>query len=155
LRTYDDLIRQGKVRYIGVSNHAAWKVAKALGVSERLGLPRYGTVQPLYNLVARHDYEREMMGLCVEEGLGVITYASLASGFLSGKYRQGHEMPKTPRAQAVTRFMNEKGFAILGELERVAESHNSSIAAVSLAWTMARPGITAPIASVTTIAQLD
>jgi aryl-alcohol dehydrogenase-like predicted oxidoreductase len=154
LRALDDLIRQGKVRYIGASNYTAWRLATALGVSEKHGYARYETLQPRYNLAAREDYERELEPLCQEQGIGVITYSSLASGFFSGKYRAGQALPGTPRAQGVQRgYMNEKGFAILDAVEQIAREHGATPGQVALAWILARPAITAPIASATSVEQ--
>ncbi len=154
LRAFDDLIRQGKVRYIGASNVTAWRLATALWASDKHGYARYATLQPRYNLAARDDYERELEPLCQEQGIGVITYSSLASGFFSGKYRAGQELPTTPRAQGVQRgYMNEKGFATLDAVERVAREMGATPGQVALAWILARPAITAPIASATTVEQ--
>jgi aryl-alcohol dehydrogenase-like predicted oxidoreductase len=154
LRAFDDLVRHGKVRYIGASNYTAWRLATALGVSEKHGYARYETLQPRYNLAAREDYERELEPLCQEQGIGVITYSSLASGFFSGKYRAGQALPETPRAQGVQRgYMNDKGFAILDAVEDVARESGATPGQVALAWILARPAITAPIASATSVDQ--
>ena len=154
LRAFDDLVRHGKVRYIGASNYTAWRLATALGTSDKHGYARYETLQPRYNLAAREDYERELEPLCQEQGIGVITYSSLASGFFSGKYRAGQALPETPRAQGVQRgYMNEKGFAILDAVERVAREHGATPGQVALAWILARPAITTPIASATSVEQ--
>ncbi len=118
------------------------------------GYVRYESLQPTYSLVNRADYERDLEVLCLEEGLGVITYSSLASGFLTGKYRAGKEVPATPRAQWIQEhYMNERGFAILKQLEQIAKAHNATMAQVTLAWILTRPGITAPIASATSVEQ--
>ena len=112
------------------------------------------SVQPPYSLVNREVYERELEPLCLEQGLGVIPYSSLASGFLSGKYRSGKDLPSSPRAKGVKdRYMNEKGFRVLEQLDRVAAAHHVSVAQVALAWIIARPSITAPIASATSVEQ--
>ena len=112
-------------------------------------------MQPRYNLVMRSDYEGDLENLCVKEGLGVITYSSLGSGFLSGKYRPGEQLPNTARAQNVERmYMNDRGFAILDVVEQVAKAHGATTAQVALAWQMARPSITAPIASSTSAQQV-
>lgn len=154
LRAFDDLIRQGKVRYIGASNYSAWRLATALWTSDKHGYARYETLQPRYNLAAREEYERELEPLCQEQGIGVITYSSLASGFLSGKYRAGQPLPSSARAQGVQRgYMNERGFAILDAVERVAREHGATPGQVALAWILARPAITAPIASTTSVEQ--
>ena len=155
LRAYDDLISSGKVRYIGASNFAAWRLTKALWVSDRHNLARYECVQPRYNLVMRADYERELEPMCISEGVGVITYSSLASGFFSGKYRAGQALPTSPRAGGVqANYMNERGFKILAAVDAVAKELNTTSGQVALAWIMARPGITAAIASGTTSEQV-
>jgi aryl-alcohol dehydrogenase-like predicted oxidoreductase len=155
LRAYDDLISSGKVRYIGASNFAAWRLTKALWVSDRHNLARYECVQPRYNLVMRADYERELEPMCISEGVGVITYSSLASGFFSGKYRAGQALPTSPRAGGVqANYMNERGFKILAAVDAVAKELNTTSGQVALAWIMARPGITAAIASGTTVDQV-
>ncbi len=153
-RALDDLVAQGKVRYLGASNFKAYRLALALGASERGGYARYDAIQPVYSLVNRATYERELEPLCVEQGVGVITYSSLGSGFLTGKYRAGQPLPQTPRAGGIERnYMNERGYAVLGALDTVAAAHGVTPAQVALAWIIARPGITAPIASATTVAQ--
>lgn len=155
LRAFDDLVRQGKVRYIGASNYHAWRLTRALWESDRLGTVRYECLQPKYNLVMRDEYERELEPLCLEQGVGVIPYSSLASGFLSGKYRAGEALPKTARAGGVEKtYMNERGFRVLAAVEKVAASANATAAQVSLSWLAHRPGITAPIASATSVGQL-
>lgn len=155
LRAYDDLISSGKVRYMGASNFAAWRLTKALWVSERHNLARYECVQPRYNLVMREEYERELEPMCISEGVGVITYSSLASGFFSGKYRAGQALPTSPRAGGVqANYMNERGFKILAAVDAVAKQLNTTTGQVALAWIMARPGITAAIASGTTSEQV-
>jgi aryl-alcohol dehydrogenase-like predicted oxidoreductase len=155
LRAFDDLVRQGKVRYIGASNHVAWRLTRALWESDRKGYARYECLQPKYNLVVRDEYERELEGLCLEQGVGVIPYSSLASGFLSGKYRRGADLPATARAAGVQKiYMNERGFAVLAAVEKVAAGVGATPAQVALSWLAHRPGITAPIASATSVAQL-
>jgi aryl-alcohol dehydrogenase-like predicted oxidoreductase len=142
------------VRYVGASNYTAERLREALQVSAEHGYVRYESLQPPYSLVNRADYERDLEALCLQEGLGVITYSSLASGFLTGKYRAGKEVPSTPRAQGVQEhYMNERGFAILEQVEQVAKAHNATIAQVALAWILTRPSITAPIASATSVEQ--
>jgi len=155
LRAFDDLVRQGKVRYIGASNYPAWRLARALWESDRQRTVRYECLQPKYNLVIRDEYERELEPLCLEQEIGVIPYFSLASGFLSGKYRAGEALPKTARAAGVEKtYMNERGFRVLGAVEKVAAAVNATPAQVSLSWLAHRPGITAPIASATSPAQV-
>src|SRR5437899_4947392 len=155
LRAFDDLVRQGKVRYIGASNYHAWRLTRALWESDRRAFVRYESIQPKYNLVIRDEYERELEPLCLEQEVGVIPYSSLASGFLSGKYRAGEALPKTARAGGVEKtYMNERGFRVLAAVEKVAAAANATAAQVSLSWLAHRPGITAPIASATTVPQL-
>lgn len=155
MATFNELVQQGKVRYIGASNYSAERLAAALQVSDQHGYTRYQTLQPPYSLVNREEYERDLKQLCIGQRLGVITYSSLASGFLSGKYRQGQAMPSSPRAQGIQqRYMNERGFRILEEVDRVAAAHNATPSQVSLAWILAQPGITAPIASATSVEQM-
>ena len=155
MATFDELVRQGKVRYVGASNYSAARLRGALRVSEQHGYVRYECLQPPYNLVNRTEYERELEPLCLEQGLGVITYSSLASGFLTGKYRQGKALPSSPRAKRIQeRYMNEKGFRVLEELDRIAAARHVTVSQVALAWIMARPGITAAIASATSIEQV-
>ena len=155
LRAFDDLVRQGKVRYLGASNYVAWRLTRALWESDKRGLARYESIQPKYNLVVRDEYERELEGLCREQEIGVIPYSSLASGFLSGKYRAGQALPTTARAGGVQKtYMNERGFAVLAAVEKVAAEHGATPAQVALSWMVHRPGITAPIASATSPGQL-
>jgi aryl-alcohol dehydrogenase-like predicted oxidoreductase len=155
LRAFDDLVRQGKVRYIGASNHVAWRLTRALWESDRRGYVRYECLQPKYNLVIRDEYERELEPLCLEQNVGVIPYSSLASGFLSGKYRRGGALPTTARAAGVQKtYMTDRGFAVLGAVEKVAAGVGATPAQVALSWLVHRPGITAPIASATSVAQL-
>src|SRR5712691_2792428 len=155
LRAFDDLVRQGKVRYLGASNHVAFRLTRALWESERHGYARYECLQPKYNLVFRDEYERELEPLCLEQGVGVIPYSSLGSGFLSGKYRPGADLPKTKRAINVQKgYMNDRGFAVLAAVDKVAGKVGATPAQVSLSWLAHRPGIPAPIASATTVAQL-
>jgi aryl-alcohol dehydrogenase-like predicted oxidoreductase len=154
LRAFDDLVSQGKVRYIGASNYSAWRLTRALWASERRGYTSYICVQPRYNLIDRADFERELGPMCQELGVGVIGYSSLASGFLSGKYRRGGAMPATARAGGVQqRYMHERGFAVLDAVLRVADAHSATPTQVALAWLLAQPAVTSPIASATSPAQ--
>ena len=155
LRAYETLIRQGKVRAIGCSNYDATQLREALAVSSQNGLPRYEVLQPEYNLYDRSGYEGALRDLCMAEGLGVITYYSLASGFLSGKYRSKDDLNKSVRGQRVSKYLDARGLRILGALDSVAAAHNAQPAEVALAWVIAREGVTAPIASATTVAQVD
>ena len=154
LGAFAQLIKQGKVRVIGASNYTAERLTEALDVSKREGLPRYECLQPHYNLSERAGYEAALEPLCLEERLGVIPYFSLASGFLTGKYRSEADLSKSPRGQGIKKYLNERGFRILAALDQVARNLHSTPGKVALAWLMARPGITAPIASATNIEQL-
>jgi len=155
LETYGRLIRQGKVRFIGASNYGARRLSQALEVSEQFGYPRYESLQPLYNLYDRGDYEKELQTLCREKGVGVISYFSLGSGFLSGKYRSQNDSKGRAREGMVKKYFNERGFRILEALDRVAQQHNATPATVALAWLIKQPGVTAPIASATDLEQLN
>ncbi len=154
LEAFAELIRQGKVRAIGASNFSADRLAKALDTSARLGLPSYCSLQPNYNLYDRADYEKRLEPLCRERGLGVIPYFSLASGFLTGKYRSEKDLANRARAGMVRNYLNERGFRILHALDMVSAKTGAGPATVALAWLIARPGITAPIASATRVEQL-
>ena len=150
------LIEQGKVRAIGASNYNAHRFAEALAVSREHNLPRYEVLQPEYNLLERAGYESELEPLMRAENIGVISYYALASGFLSGKYRDEADLAKSSaRASAVKRYLNPRGLQVLATLDAVAATHQATAAQVALAWLIARPGITAPIASATTVTQLD
>jgi len=156
LRAYQKLIEQGKVRAIGASNFTAERLALSLQTAKDAGLPRYCSLQPEYNLYDRAGFEAELMSLCVKENIGVISYYSLARGFLSGKYRSEADVGKSVRGARVTEvYFNPRGFRILAALDSVAAAHHSNPARIALAWLMQRPAITAPIASATTIAQLE
>ncbi|GCE19989.1 aldo/keto reductase [Dictyobacter kobayashii] len=153
LEAFNSLIKAGKVRYIGASNYTAERLTEALKVSLQQGYGRYECIQPPYHLLNRATYERELEPLCLEQEIGVITYSSLASGFLTGKYRANQDLPSSPRQNIQKNYMNEKGFAIIDQLDRIAQAHEATIAQVALAWTIARPGITAPIVSATSVEQ--
>jgi aryl-alcohol dehydrogenase-like predicted oxidoreductase len=152
---YAQLIQQGKVRVIGASNFSAERLLLALQISEQKGYPIYQSLQPFYNLYDRAEYETKLEPLCREKGLAVISYYSLASGFLTGKVRSEKDLAKSARAQRVGKYLNERGFRVLEALDRVAKERGSYPATVALAWLMARPGITAPIASATSLEQLE
>lgn len=154
LETFAELIRSGKVRAIGASNYKADRLAEALRISAAHGLPRYESLQPLYNLYDRADYEAELAGLCQRENVGVIPYFALASGFLTGKYRSEKDLEGKARGQRVKTMLNERGFRILKALDTLSAELGASPAQISLAWLMAR-GVTAPIASATTLDQFD
>jgi aryl-alcohol dehydrogenase-like predicted oxidoreductase len=152
---FADLITAGKVRAVGASNFTAPRLAEALAVSAKLGLPRYESLQPLYNLVERPAFEAELEKVCVDNGVGVINFYALASGFLSGKYRSEADLAKSPRGQGVRKYLTPRGLGVLDALDAVAQRLNATPAQVALAWQIARPSITAPIASATSMAQLD
>jgi aryl-alcohol dehydrogenase-like predicted oxidoreductase len=153
LGAFAELIAEGKVRAIGASNFGAGRLAQALETSRRLGLPRYETLQPMYNLYDRAPFEDELEPLCSKEGLGVINYYGLAHGFLTGKYRSEADLGKSARGASVKAYLNERGLRILDALDAAAKRYEATPAAVALAWQMARPGITAPIASATSVEQ--
>jgi len=155
LEAYDQLIRAGKIRWIGASNFTPERLKESLETSKRLSLPKYQSFQPEYNLYKREGFEKELEHICLDNHLGVISYYALASGFLTGKYRSEADLGKSQRGGGVKDFMNDRGFKILKALDEVSEQYNSSPASVALAWLIARPSITAPIASVTSISQLE
>lgn len=156
LGAFARLVERGKVRAIGASNYAAPRLAEALATSGRLGLPRYEVLQPEYNLVARKDYETRLAPIVEEHRLGVVPYYSLASGFLTGKYRSEADLGKSKaRGGAAARYLNGHGLRVLATLDDVAKRHDATPAQVALAWLMTRPGITAPIASATSVEQVQ
>jgi aryl-alcohol dehydrogenase-like predicted oxidoreductase len=156
LGAYAALIQAGKVRVIGASNHSAERLNEALDIAERQGLPRYESLQPLYNLCDRAVFEKALEPLCVARGVGVINFYALAAGFLTGKYRTVADAAKSPRGESTIRkYLDARGLRIIEALDEVAASLGATPAQVALAWQMARPSITAPIASATSIAQLD
>jgi aryl-alcohol dehydrogenase-like predicted oxidoreductase len=155
LGAFAELIQAGKVRAIGASNYTAPRLAEALSASERLGLPRYECLQPLYNLVERPAFEAELEAVCVQHGLGVINFFALASGFLTGKYRSAADLAQSPRGQAVEKYLTPKGARVLAALDAASHRLNATPAQVALAWQIARPSVTAPIASATSLTQLD
>ncbi|HTB46162.1 MAG TPA: aldo/keto reductase [Acetobacteraceae bacterium] len=154
LSAYAELIKQGKVREIGASNFGAGRLAEALRISSTQGLPRYQSLQPLYNLVERQPYEGELENLCLKEQIGVIPFYSLASGFLTGKYRSAADTEGRARGSRVAKYLNDAGLRTLAALDDVAKRYKATPAQVALAWMIARPSITAPIASATNVEQL-
>lgn len=155
LEAYARLIEQGKVRAIGASNYDAARLGEALQVSRQHKLPRYETLQPQYNLYDRDTFEGPLAEVCSKQQLGVITYFSLAAGFLTGKYRSSDDFGKSPRGRGMKKYLNPRGQAILAALDEVAQHHDARPAQIALAWLIAQPDITAPIASATSLAQLD
>jgi aryl-alcohol dehydrogenase-like predicted oxidoreductase len=154
LEAYAQLIQQGKVRVIGCSNFTRERIKESLAASRKHGWPRYESLQPHYNLYERAVYETTLEPLMLQEKLGVVPYYGLASGFLTGKYRSENDLGKSPRGRTVKKYLDDRGFRILEALDQVAESHQTVPAQVALAWLMARPSITAPIASATSLEQL-
>jgi aryl-alcohol dehydrogenase-like predicted oxidoreductase len=159
LQAYNDLIEQGKVRYIGCSNYPAWKLMQSLWVADKLGLARYDSLQPHYNLVHRAEFERELAEVCRTYQIGVIPYSPLAGGFLTGKYSKGSPIPPRSRGQSSQRikgYFSEKNWILLDEMERIGtEMGGFSISQVALAWQLANPLVTAPIIGPKDIAQLE
>lgn len=155
LEAYSRLVAAGKVRVIGASNYKADRLAAALQVSRDHGFPVYQTLQPLYNLYDRQDFEDNLAPLCLQENLGVIPYAALSGGFLSGKYRTDADRSKSPRGGRMDKRMNERGFLILDALDKVAADYKVAPATIAIAWVMSRPAVTAPIVSATGLHQLS
>jgi aryl-alcohol dehydrogenase-like predicted oxidoreductase len=154
LQAYAQLMEQGKVRAIGASNYSAERLSHALALSRRQGLPRYECLQMEYNLYDRADYEETLEPVCIENGLGVLSYFSLASGFLTGKYKSAADVANKARGDFVKKYLNERGFRIVNALDQVAKQLHATAAQIALAWLMARRTVTAPIASATNLAQL-
>ena len=155
LEAYAELVKAGKVRVIGASNMSAARLTASLEASARHGYPRYESYQPHYNLVEREIFEKELEPVCLENHLGVINYWSLAAGFLTGKYRSEADLNKSPRGAGVKKYLDARGLRVLAALDVVAEEYHSTQASVAIAWLIARPSVTAPIASATSIGQLD
>lgn len=155
LSAYDQLIKEGKIRWIGASNFSPERLTESLELAQKLSLPKYQTFQPEYNLYSREKYEKDFEQIVLKYQLGVINYYGLASGFLSGKYRSEADLDKSKRGGSVKAYLNERGFRILKALDEVSEQYNASTASVALAWLISRPSVTAPIASVTSLAQLE
>ena len=154
LSGYADLIKAGKVREIGASNFSAARLAESLKVSKENGLPRYQSLQPQYSLVERAEFEGPLEDLCLKEKIGVISYYSLASGFLTGKYRSKADMEGRIRAPRVAKYLNDYGFGVIKVLDEVAVRYGAKPGQIALAWLIARPSVTAPIASATNLEQL-
>ena len=155
LGTYDELIKAGKIGAIGASNYSAERFEEALAVSKENNLPRYDSMQPNYNLYDRVDFEAKLQDVCVRNDVSVISYFSLASGFLTGKYRSEADLEGKPRARMVKKYLTERGYRILDALDIVAKETSSTPARVAIAWLMEQAGITAPIASATSLPQLE
>ena len=155
LGAFGQLIGEGKIRHVAASNYSASRLSEALGIGERAGMARYEALQPHYNLMERTGYEGELAGVCEQNGLACLPYFGLAKGFLTGKYSRDGQLPDSPRAQSVRdSYFNERGFAVLDALSEIAGEHETSLAAVALAWLLAQRTVVAPIASATSIEQL-
>jgi aryl-alcohol dehydrogenase-like predicted oxidoreductase len=154
LEAYAQLVKEGKVRWIGASNLSPERLKASLEASKKYNYPRYETLQPLYNLYDRETFEKELQPICVENNISVISYYSLASGFLTGKYRSEADLSKSARGQGVKKYLNERGLRILKALDEVAAQYSTTPASVAIAWLLARPSVAAPIASATNQEQL-
>jgi aryl-alcohol dehydrogenase-like predicted oxidoreductase len=154
LEAYDELIKAGKIRWIGASNMSPERLQESLDLAEKMNLPKYQTLQPEYNLYQREGYEKNYEQIVLDNELGVISYYSLASGFLTGKYRSDADLNKSQRGNGVKEYLNERGFKILKALDDVSEQYSAEEASIALAWLIARPSVSAPIASVTSLSQL-
>ncbi len=155
LRAYDDLVRQGKVRYIGASNYPAWRLCRSLWAADVNKLVRYDSLQPHYSLVHRAEFERELRDLCLDQGIGVMPYSPLAGGFLTGRYRRNQPLPDSQRRRGVQRYLNEQGWAAIDALDAVATARGVSLISVALAWQLSQPVITAPIIGANSVEQLQ
>lgn len=154
LRAFDDLARQGKVRYIGASNYKAWQLMQALWTSDKYSLARYDCLQPKYNLIQRAEFEAELRDVCKTYGLGVIPYSPLRGGFLTGKYRKGKPIPESKRAESAQRYMTEENLAVIEKMDGIGKAHEATVSQIALAWLLADPVITSPIISATSVEQL-
>jgi aryl-alcohol dehydrogenase-like predicted oxidoreductase len=156
LEAFAKLVEAGKVRAIGASNYTAARLLEALQVSKRLGVPRFESLQPLYNLYDRAVFEKDLQPLCVKEGIGVISFYAIAAGFLTGKYRTPEDAAKSARgANTVKKYLNDRGLKILAALDEASKLTGAPAARIAIAWVMAQPGITAPIASASNLEQLQ
>ncbi|MRG47913.1 aldo/keto reductase [Chitinophaga sp. SYP-B3965] len=155
LEAYAEIVRSGKVRAIGTSNMTVERLAESIQISQQKGFPLYQSLQPEYNLLEREKYETQYAPFVTEHNIGVIPFFALASGFLTGKYRSEKDLEGSSRTKYVSRYINERGFKILNTLDEVAAQYNSKPGTVAIAWVMAQPGITAPIASASNMAQFN
>jgi aryl-alcohol dehydrogenase-like predicted oxidoreductase len=155
LSAFDKLVEAGKIRYIGASNYTGARLAKAFEISRKNDLPTYVSLQPHYNLVERLPFESDLLPVVKKYQLGVIPYFSLAAGFLTGKYRKAEDAANAARGGMVKKYLNERGFAVVDALATIAEQHGSTPGQVALAWLLAQPGVTSPIASATSDKHLD
>jgi aryl-alcohol dehydrogenase-like predicted oxidoreductase len=155
MRAFDDLVKQGKVLYVGCSNYPAWRVARALWASDVNGWVRFDSLQPHYNLVHRAEYERDLQELCAEQGIGVLPYSPLQGGFLTGKYRRGQALPETPRASRIREsYLLERNLDLIEVLVEIAEQVGATVAQLSLAWLLSNLTVTAPIIGANSVEQL-
>lgn len=156
MRAFDDLVRAGKVRYVGCSNYPAWRLMKALWTSDANGLERYESLQPHYNLVHRAEFERELQPVCEDQDIGVIPYSPLAAGFLTGKYRRGEALPESARAEGVRRrYMNDRGFDAVEKLEEMGKDYDATVAQMAIAWVLANPTVSSAIIGANSVEQLE
>ena len=155
MRAFDDLVRQGKVRYVGASNYSAWLLMQALWTSDKHNLARYDSLQPHYNLIHRDEFERDLKMVCQTYEIGVIPYSPLAGGFLTGKYRRENTMPDSVRAMRLQHACTDKNFALLDLMDEIAASHKATVSQVALAWLLSDPVVTSPIIGPNRIEQLD
>jgi 1-deoxyxylulose-5-phosphate synthase len=159
LRAFDDLVRQGKVRYVGASNYPAWKLMKALWTSDMLGLARYDCIQPRYNAVWRGEFERELDPVCMTEGVGVIPYSPLQGGFLTGKYQHQKPAPKGTRGEMNVRIQSllqdERAFGVVDQLAEIGKRHGKTTSQVAVAWCLSNPVVTSPIIGANSVVQLQ
>jgi len=155
LEAYEKLVKDGKIRWIGTSNMSPERIRESMETSEKQNLPAYQTLQPHYNLYFRENYETNLEPIVKEFGIGVFTYYSLESGFLTGKYRSKEDLSKSPRGGGMEKYFNDRGMKILAALDKVSKENNATPAAVSLAWLIQHPTVTAPIVSATSLKQLD
>ena len=155
LEAYAQLVKEGKIRAIGASNFSAVRLKDSIELSKKKGFPVYQTLQPEYNLYSREGFEKELEFVCIENNIGVINYYALAAGFLTGKYRSEADFTKSARGQGNKKYLNERGFKILEALDHISKQYNTTQASIAITWLIARPSVTAPIASATTIDQLN
>lgn len=154
LGAFDQLVKQGKVRFVGASNYDAERLDQALSISQHLGITSYVSLQPYYNLYDRERFEQNLEQLCLEKQLGILPYFSLANGFLTGKYRSKKDLNKSPRGSSVERYLDDRGMKIINALDAISTAHQVVPAVIALAWLLQRKGINAAIASVTSVKQL-
>jgi len=155
LRALDDLVRQGKVRYVGASNYHAWQLMESLWAADRHNIVRYDSLQPHYNLLHRAEFERELRAVCEKYGLGVIPYSPLAGGFLTGKYRKGQPLPDSVRAKGLQHAMTDQNFDLIEKMDVIAKAHEASVSQIALAWMLADLVITSPIIGPNKMAQWE